>query len=160
MKLTILKKSIKQGVTNDREWKIRSLFVKFEDEEVYRKIYAHLLAKKTSVQNIEKFIKPSTYEGNTSYAFGLNCSKYTFEKVENFGEIDANVIFEVSEKGFINAKIQIIDRKEQIHAYTPSTYQEADGWAFDYSEPGEQETTQKIDAFGIEGKDFTNDLPF
>ena len=37
MKVQILKKIIKEGNTNGRDWKIRSLFVKFDDKETYDK---------------------------------------------------------------------------------------------------------------------------
>ena len=48
MKVTILKKSIKEGVSarTGSEYKIRNLFVKFDDEKVYNGIVNHLKKKR------------------------------------------------------------------------------------------------------------------
>ena len=99
MKVTILKKTIKEGVSsNGNEYKIRSLFVKFEDHKVYENIVKHLTKKGAELDQIEKFCKPREYKEVVNYAFGLNCSRYTFDRVEQFGELDAQIIFEVNER--------------------------------------------------------------
>jgi len=113
MKVKILKKTIKET----ESYVIKSLFVSFSDATLYDKIVANLKAQGCSIEQIEKFCKPNEYNGNISYAFGLNCSHFTFDRVERFGMIDANIIFKQNDKGFINAQIQIIDKKEQINGY-------------------------------------------
>ena len=113
MKVKILKKTIKET----EQYVIKSLFVSFTDSSIYAKIVANLKAQGCSIEQIEKFCKPNDYNGNISYAFGLNCSHFTFDRVERFGVLDANIIFSMNDKGYINAKIQIIDKKEQINGY-------------------------------------------
>ncbi len=121
MKLFILKKTVKEGVSQrtGSAYKISSLFVKFEEKEIYEKIVSHLQSKGATIDQIEKFCKPNEYNGQISYAFGLNCSNYTFDRVEQFGTLDANVIFDINDAGFINAKIQVVDRKEMVNSYEP-----------------------------------------
>ena len=130
MKVTIIKKTIKEGVSarTGSEYKIRSLFVKFEDEKVYNGIVNHLQKKGATIDQIEKFCKPNEYKGAISYAFGLNCSGFTFDRVEQFGELDAAIIFVINEQGFINAKINVLDKKEQVFGYIPPE-SEVEGWA-------------------------------
>lgn len=136
MKLFILKKTIKEGVSarTGSPYKIQSLFVKFDEKEVYDKIVTHLKAKGATEEQIEKFCKPNEYKGNISYAFGLNCSGFTFDKVEQFGTLDANVVFNLNDSGFINARIQVADRREQVNAYEPPE-QEVEGWTNSSAEP-------------------------
>lgn len=119
MKLFIVKKSVKEGVSErtGNAYKISSLFVKFDEEEIYDKIVEHLQSKGATIDQVEKFCKPNEYNGEVSYAFGLNCSNYTFDRVEQFGTLDANVIFDRNDSGFINAKIQVKDRKEMVNSY-------------------------------------------
>jgi hypothetical protein len=42
--------------------------------------------------------------------------------------LDANIIFSQNEKGFVGAKIQVIDKKEQINGYQ-SPEEEVTGWS-------------------------------
>jgi len=123
MKVKIIKKSIKEG----DNYCIKSLFVTFDSEQTYNGIVSHLRAQKATEDKITAFCKPSTYNDVTNYAFGLNCSNYTFDKVQKFGILDANILFTVNEKGYCNAKIQVIDRKEQINGYEEPE-QEVTGW--------------------------------
>ena len=129
MKLFIIKKSVKEGVSErtGNAYKISSLFVKFDEKEVYDKIVSHLQSKGATIDQVEKFCKPNEYNGEVSYAFGLNCSNYTFDRVEQFGILDANVIFDISDAGFINAKIQVKDRKEMVNNYEPPA-DAVEGW--------------------------------
>lgn len=129
MKLFIVKKSVKEGVSEKtgNPYKISSLFVKFDEKEIYDKIVSHLKGEGATTDQIERFCKPNEYNGEVSYAFGLNCSNYTFDRVEQFGTLDANVIFTVSDAGFINAKIQVKDRREMVNSYVPSE-NEVEGW--------------------------------
>ena len=133
MKVTILKKTIKEGVSarTGNDYKIRSLFVKFTDSEIYDKIVAKLKKDGADDEQIERFCKPNEYKGEVNYAFGLNCSKFTFERVQAFGELDALIDFKLNDSGFINAKIAVKDRLEQVLNYTePSEGEEevVEGW--------------------------------
>ena len=64
MKVTILKKTIKEGISprTGNEYKIRSLFVKFTDPEIYDKIVAKLKRDGADDEQIERFCKPSEYK--------------------------------------------------------------------------------------------------
>lgn len=129
MKLTIIKKTVKEGVSErtGSPYRIASLFVKFDDRATYDRIVSHLRGKGATDEQIEKFCKPGEHNGKVNYAFGLNCSNYTFDKVEQFGELDANINFTINDAGFINAKIHIVDRREQVNGYTPPE-SEVEGW--------------------------------
>lgn len=134
MKVTIIKKTIKEGVSprTGNEYKIRNLFVKFTDSKIYDKIVAKLERDGASIEQIERFCKPNEYKGEVNYAFGLNCSKFTFERVQAFGELDALIDFKLNDSGFINAKIAIKDRIEQVLEYiepTESAEEVVEGWA-------------------------------
>lgn len=134
MKVTIIKKTIKEGVSprTGNEYKIRSLFVKFTDSKIYDKIVAKLKRDGADDEQIERFCKPSEYNDEVNYAFGLNCSKFTFERVQAFGELDALIDFKLNDSGFINAKIAVKDRLEQVLEYiepTESAEEVVEGWA-------------------------------
>src|SRR5678809_1092146 len=125
---------IKEGVSprTGNEYKIRSLFVKFTDSEIYDKIVSKLERDGASIEQIERFCKPNEYKGEVNYAFGLNCSKFTFERVQAFGELDALIDFKLNDSGFINAKIAVKDRIEQVLEYiepTESAEEVVEGWA-------------------------------
>lgn len=165
MKLLIVKKSIKEGDKDGRPYKIKSLYVSFEDPEVYQNIVKYLENKGAASEKIESFCKPKEYEGKINYAFGLNCSNFTFDKVARFGILDAKVIFDVTEKGYINAKIQVVDRKEQITMYeAPTTFadDEVEGW--ETESPSDVapkvEPTQPTDFSGMTAEQIGKDLPF
>ena len=134
MKVTIIKKTIKEGVSprTGNEYKIRSLYVKFTDSKIYDKIVSKLQRDGSSIEQIERFCKPNEYKGEVNYAFGLDCSKFTFERVHAFGEMDALIEFNLNDSGFINAKIAIKDRIEQVLEYiepTGSAEEIVEGWA-------------------------------
>lgn len=154
MRVTILKKMIKEGVSTrtGNEYKIKSLFVKFDDPKLYDKIVAKLQKDGATIDQIERFCKPSEYKGEVNYAFGLGCSNFTFERVEAFGELDALIDFKLNEQGFINAKIAIKDRIEQVLEYIePSGAGEiVEGWATKSPEPVSEEN-EKSD-IEVEGK--------
>lgn len=124
MKVKILKKTIKEG----DNYCIKSLFVSFTEEEIYNKIIAYLKSLGAAEDKISSFCKPNEYNGAVSYAFGLNCSNFTFDRVKRFGVLDATVIFQVNDKGFINAKIQVVEKKEQILSYEEPE-DDVVGWA-------------------------------
>ena len=133
MKVTIIKKTIKEGVSprTGNEYKIRSLFVKFTDSKIYDKIVAKLKKDGADDEQIERFCKPSEYKGEINYVFTLNCSKFTFERVQAFGELDALIDFKLNDSGFINAKIAVKDRLEQVLNYTEPIGSEdevVEGW--------------------------------
>jgi hypothetical protein len=123
MKLKILKKTIKEG----ENYCIKSLFCSFDSEQTYNGIVSHLKSLGAKEDKISSFCKPSEYNGVTNYAFGLNCSNYTFDRVKRFGVLDAKIIFSVNEKGYCNAKIQVVDHKEQINEYNEPE-EEVSGW--------------------------------
>ena len=134
MKVTIIKKTIREGVSKKtgEDYKIKSLFVKFTESEIYDKIVAKLERDGASIEQIERFCKPNEFKGEVNYAFGLNCSKFTFERVQAFGELDALIDFNLNDSGFINAKIAIKDRIEQVLEYiepTASAEEVVEGWA-------------------------------
>ena len=125
MKLFIIKKSIFERPYIDKktgEQKIfekRSLFVSFKETEIYEKIVASLIKKGADQSKIDSFIKAGTYNDQPSYSFGLGSSNFTFDAVDKFGTLDANVVFDVNEKGYIEAKIQVLGRKEMVNSYEP-----------------------------------------
>lgn len=129
MKLKIIKKNIKEGVSaSGREYSIKSLLVVFSEPEVYEKIVAHLRAQGTPEASITKFCSPREYKGETSYFFFLSCSNFTFDAVEAFGTLDAKVIFSCNDAGYVNAKIQVVDKVEQVISYEgPEEF--VNGWA-------------------------------
>ena len=134
MKVTIIKKTIKEGVSprTGNDYKIRSLFVKFTDSKIYDKIVSKLERDGANIEQIERFCRPNEYKGEVNYAFGLNCSKFTFERVQAFGELDALIDFKLNDSGFINAKIAVKDRLEQVLDYiepTGSAEEIVEGWA-------------------------------
>ena len=165
MKLLIVKKSIKEGDKDGRPYKIKSLYVSFDEPEVYQKIVKYLESKGAASDKIESFCKPKEYEGKTNYAFGLNCSNFTFDKVARFGTLDAKVIFDVTEKGFINAKIQVVDKKEQITMYEPPTTfsdDEVEGWEIETPTEAAPKTdaTPPTDFSKMTPEEIGKDLPF
>ena len=170
MKLKILKKSIKEGVSQSgSNYSIKSLFVSFSEFELYQKISAHLQSLGASIDQVEKFIGQKDYKGELSFSFGLNCSSFTFDHVERFGILDATIVFAINEKGYINAKIQVIDRKEQVNGYEKPEEreeEEVEGWNVDAPEiqkPIEEAapTIQPLNELADITKNANvNDLPF
>ena len=174
MKVTIIKKTIKEGVSprTGNEYKIRNLFVKFTDSEIYDKIVAKLKKDGADDEQIERFCKPNEYKGEVNYAFGLNCSKFTFERVQAFGELDALIEFKLNDSGFINAKIAIKDKVEQVLEYiepTESAEEIVEGWATKTKVPdpvskseleAEPMKTEIIPPMPILAPDEVDDLPF
>ena len=156
MKVTILKKTINEGISarTGNEYKIKSLFVKFNDAELYEKIVAKLQKDGASIEQIERWCKPSEYKGETNFAFGLGCSSFTFDRVEAFGELDALINFKLNEQGFINAKIAIKDRIEQVLEYIePSGAGEiVEGWATKAPAPEPASEENEKSDIEVEGK--------
>ena len=162
MKLLILKKTIKEGVSarTGSPYKIKSLFVKFDEKDIYENIVKHLQGKGADIEQIEKFCKPNTYNEKISYAFGLNCSSFTFDKVEMFGTLDCNVVFDLNDSGFINAKIQVVDSKEKVNGYEASE-SEVTGWTNGDSETAKDEPAKEQPASDqMPPEPGTDDLPF
>ena len=165
MKLLIVKKSIKEGEKDGRPYNIKSLYVSISEPEVYQNIVKYLESKGASSDKIESFCKPKEYEGKVNYAFGLNCSNFTFDKVARFGTLDAKVIFDVTEKGYINAKIQVVDKKEQITLYEPPTTfaeDEVEGWEIETPTEAapKTEATPPTDFSKMTPEEIGDDLPF
>lgn len=157
MKLLILKKKIDKPINKKtgEPFTVISLFVKFYEKETYDNIVKHLQGKGATIEQVEKFCKPNEYNGKTSYAFGLKCSAFTFDKVETFGTLDCNVVFDINDSGFINAKIQVVDSKEKVNGYEASEA-EVTGWTNGDNEPAKDKPN-----FGeMPPEDDTDDLPF
>jgi len=167
MKIKIIKKSIKEGLTSTgSEYCIKSLFVSFTESEIYEKIVKHLQGMACAQDAIDKFCKPNEYNGAISYAFWLNCSHFTFDRVERFGILDANIIFGQNDKGYVNAKIQILEKKEQINGYE-APEEEVTGWSTQAPESTKQvEDVQtpiapvNLPNFNSLDPSVVNDLPF
>jgi len=169
MKVKILKKSIKEGVSGaGRPYCIKSLYVSFEKSVVYANIMVHLTDIGVPEEKRTKFCSPNEYNGTTSYAFWLNCSHYTFDKVEKFGVLDAKIIFSY-ENEFCKAKIQVVDKTEQVNGYEdPENYDAVSGW----NVPAPPGAVQNPEPAPLQGEpmpvtDFSkivppadNDLPF
>lgn len=134
MKVKIIKKQIKEG----DNYCIKSLLVSFTGAEIYSKIVAKLKSLGATDEQVNRFSTPNEYNGQTSYAFFLNCSHFTFDRVARFGILDANIIFSINDKGYCNAKIQVIDRKEKINGYEEPE-DEVTGWATEAPEPKKAE---------------------
>ena len=128
MKVKIIKKNIKQGVSNGREYCIKSLLVTFTEKDVYDKLVDYLGDLGASADDIAKFVKPGEHNGNTTYGFFLNCSDFTFNAVEQFGFMDAKIMFTKNEKGYLNARIQVVDKVEQVLSYE-APESNVTGWA-------------------------------
>ncbi|HBD93218.1 MAG TPA: hypothetical protein DC057_03505 [Spirochaetia bacterium] len=152
-------KIIKKSVKETEKYCIKNLFVTFQEEEIYDNIVSHLLAKGATTEQIEKFCKPNEYNNSVSYSFGLNCSNYTFEKVERFGILEANIIFALNEKGFINAKIQIENKKEQVLSYD-APESNVDGWVNDNDSKNDNTTEINDNKENDISQSGIDDLPF
>lgn len=145
---------------------IESLLVNTESKEDANKMAIKASESGATKEQILSFITTKEYQNVLGYSFFINCSSYTFERVGKFGILDCNIICAISAKGFLNAKIQIIDRKEQVFGYEASD--EADGWAtpapaIKTPEPYEAKISQNpspLDTFNPNQIPVEDDLPF
>jgi len=129
MKIKIIQKNIKEGVTTSGSpYCIRSLYCSVDNREDANSLAEAAMEAGADKEMIAKLIKANEYNGSISYAFGLNCSNFTFEKVDRFGYLDAEIIFVKNDKGFINAKIKVVDKKEQVFGYE-APEEDVQGWA-------------------------------
>ncbi len=107
-----------------------------------------------------KFIKAHTYNEKLTYRCNVECSKFTFERVEKFATLDIDLTdIEMTEsKGYINAKIAKENGKEKIKGYQqPSALASddvVDGWLIEAPKPqigdgsmGEAATPKAFEAF-------------
>lgn len=166
MKIKIIKKSIKEG----DGYCIKSLFCSVDNKEDANVLAMSALEAGATKEQVASLIKAGEYNGAVTYAFGLNCSNFTFEHVERFGVIDATIVFVKNDKGYVNAKIQIIDKVEQVHGYEPPE-SDVTGWASPAPEikthqsigDGSHAELNPIEPFGIESNSLNpipGDLPF
>ena len=174
MKVKILLKNIKEGVgKNGQPYCIKSLYACVSTKEDANALATQAIADGVPADKIQEVIKSKEYEGAISYAFGLNCSHFTFDRVDRFGMLDCKIEFVVNKDGFINPKIQVIDKKEQIFGYEAPEQQEeeVDGWISPAPEPkpqqpigdGSQAEPNPIVPFGMESNSLNpqpSDLPF
>lgn len=174
MKVKILLKNIKEGVgKTGSQYCIKSLYACVSSKEDANALAIQAVADGVPADKIKDVIKEKEYDGATSYSFGLNCSHFTFDRVERFGILDCKVEFVVNKEGFVNPKIQVIDKKEQIFGYEPPEPQEEEvtGWASpapDAKEPEPKSDYNFPDSSPLPpspatppaGDDPANDLPF
>ena len=135
MKVKILKKSIKEG----ENYCIKSLFCSVDNKEDANALAKLAVEAGATPEQVQQVIRAGEYEGKTTYAFGLNCSGFTFDRVERFGILDAEIVYQKSEKGFISAKIKVVDKKERIHGYEPPE-DDVTGWATEAPEVKEHKS--------------------
>ena len=107
---------------------MKSILVVTEKREDANKIAINAGSAGATEDQISKLITKKDYEGVPCYSFFLNCSNFTFERIGKFGILDCDIVCAISAKGFLNAKIQIIDKKEQVSGYKEPEG-EADGWS-------------------------------
>jgi hypothetical protein len=112
-----------------KEQPFKKLFVKTEDKAMFDKIVAKLKKDGAEDDKIEKFIKENEYNGKVSYPFDLMCSRYTWEAVEKYAELDVKIEFSINDKGYPAAKIAIEDKIEQVLGYKTSDSDNVTGWA-------------------------------
>lgn len=167
MKIKIIKKSIKEG----DNYCIKSLFCSVDNKEDANTLAMSALEAGATKERVATLIKAGEYNGAVTYAFGLNCSNFTFEHVDRLGVIDATIVFVKNDKGYVNAKIQIIDKVEQVHSYE-APESDVTGWASPATEIKTQQPygdesyaePNPITPFGIEPNPLdpagSNDLPF
>jgi len=175
MKVKILLKNIKEGVgKNGSPYCIKSLYACVATKEDANALALQAIADGVPADKIQDVIKSKEYEGVTSYGFGLNCSHFTFDRVDRFGVLDCKIEFVVNKDGFINPKIQVVDKKEQIFGYEAPEQQEeeVDGWASQAPEIKQQQPIgdgshaepNPIVPFGFDAKPSDpnegSDLPF
>ena len=135
-----------------------SLQVAFSETEIYNKIVDSLEKRGADPTKIEKTIRVGEFNGSPSYTFYLGCSAFTSGKVDRFGIIDALVNFELNGE-YINPRIAIVDRKEQVLGYEPPE-EEVTGWAggneptAEFVKPSEQANPH------LPSAEPTDDLPF
>jgi hypothetical protein len=132
MKIKIIKKTIKEGISKKtgNEYSIKSLYCSVSTKEDANAIAVLASAQGATMEQIQSAIKMNDYQGEISYAFGLNCSNYTFENVQRFGVLDCEMEA-VLKDGFLNFKIKAVDRKEVVNGYTAPDIIEDDvqGWS-------------------------------
>ena len=148
---------------------IESLLVTTESKESANTLAIKAREAGASDDQILKFITTKDYQGVVGYSFFVKCSGFTFERVGKFGILDCEIVCAMSAKGFLNAKIQIIDRKEQVFGYEASD--EADGWVSPAPEvkpqqpmgDGSRAEPNPIAPFGVDANSLNpqaTDLPF
>jgi hypothetical protein len=119
----------------------RNVFVSHENETVYHAMKAKLIELGAEKEKAEKFSKPHEKDGKITYGFNLETSPYTFDRIERFGTLDAKIVLSVNKGGYGEAKIEVIDRKEQIFGYEPprasvdDELANVDGWATSSPDP-------------------------
>ena len=117
---------------------------------------------------IAAFIKKNEYNGVVSFDFNIICSEFTALRVAKNGILDIdseNVRFWVSDKGFLNAAIRVVNKREQINGYESPT-EEVEGWnvaaleiqkPIEEAEPTIQPLNELVDITKIATE---TDLPF
>jgi hypothetical protein len=161
MKVKIIKKTIKEG----DNYCIKSLYVCVDNREDANKLAKMAIEVGATPEDITKLIRKSDRSEN-EFAFGLNCSSFTFDKVDRFGILDCEIEYTKNAKGYISAKIHVLDKKEQVNGYSPAE-EEVNGWANAEAEksvsvPIPENISQPTPSVPIfsEPQEAGNDLPF
>lgn len=154
MKLKILSKHEKP----QDGYSFYSLQVAFSETEIYNKIVDSLEKRGADPTRIEKTIMVGEFDGAPSYRFFLRCSSFTLERVERFGIIDALVNFELNGE-YINPKIAIIDRKEQVLGYEPPE-EEVIGWTGGNEPTATSVSPEEKKESELPSEEPTDQLPF
>lgn len=103
------------------------LFCSFNQKEIYEQMKEASRIQGATEERIDGFLKENEYNGYTSYQLNVGCSKYTFESVEAKGVLDAEIVLNVTDRGFINAKIRVHEGRERVISYNPPN-QVVTGW--------------------------------
>lgn len=115
----------------DLKLEFYDLFCSFNQKEIYEQMKEALRLQGATEERIDGFLKENEYNGYISYQLNVGCSKYTFERVEAKGVLDAEIVLNVNDRGFINAKIRVHSGRERVLSYNPPNV-EVTGWT---SEP-------------------------
>mgnify|MGYP004702138417 CR=1 FL=1 len=159
MKVKIIKKTIKEG----DNYVIKSLYVCVDNKDDANKLAILAFGVGATQEQIPTIIRKSDRDEN-EFAFGLNCSGFTFDRVDRFGIMDCEIEYTKNAKGYISAKIKVVDKKEQVYSYL-SPEDEVTGWSTQAPEPmgdgskGEPATIAEPFSNSLD-PNAVNDLPF
>lgn len=134
MKVKILKKNenIKTDENGNVTMCIKSLFCSVDNSNDANALVSRALEDGSTKDQAMASIKPNTYDGEVTYTFGLNCSSFTFDRVDKFGILDIspeNIKFKPNGK-YTNARIAVINKREQINGYEEPV-DTVEGWITD-----------------------------
>ena len=123
---------------------IPSIYASVEKAEEANKLAILAIDAGASKDLVTKMIKKSDWKGEIGYAFNVNCSSFTLQRVNQFDLLTCDIVFCSTAKGFIYAKINVIDKIEQIFKLEKQTQEqdEVTGWSI--SAPDVKEVQQLV----------------